>query len=267
MQRMKKLKHTLLSLVVWTSLGGALAAQTVVEDPAGFRLQVPAGYQVQRQADGTVCADGTAVVVVKSHHYSNFEAFAQNANLAQDGFTLVGEVRSLNNSDRHFRASRPNPEGGYLIADTFVRFSPFGGGSVVVALSKSENADKAYYAGQSLNDKIQFTRPVATTSNPWEQALAGKHLLYLYTGNGYSERLDLFLYANRAFSTRSDTSSLSMNGSGATAGGGEGRWSINGQGQLVLQYHNGNQQVYQLAPRQASNEISLNGKRFFVMAE
>ena len=133
---------------------------------------------------------------------------------------------------------------------------------MVVALSNSQSADSGFYAGQGLSNQIQFTQP--TGGNVWEQALAGKHLLYLYTGNGYSERYDLYLYQNRAFSTRSDMSSVSMNGSGAVAGGGEGSWAITPGGQLILSYHNGNRQTYQLAPRQASNEVSLNGKRFFV---
>lgn len=263
---MKVLKTAFLSLIALGTLAGGLSAQTTVDDPAGFRVQVPAGYQVQQDASGTVCSDGNTIVVVKSHAYGNFESFAQNANLQQDGFTLVGEVQSLNGTDRHFRASKPNPQGGYLIADTFVRFSPHGGGCMIVALSSSEQAERGFYAAQEVSKGVVFSQ-AAGAGNVWETALAGKHLLYLYTGNGYSERFDLYLFANRTFSTRSDTSSVSMNGSGATAGGGEGSWRISPAGQLVLSYHNGSQQVYQLAPRQASNEVSLNGKRFFVTTQ
>ena len=259
---MKFFKAICLSVVTWALLSGGVGAQTLVQDPSGFQLQVPAGYQVRQDASGAVCSDGTSIVVIKSHGYPNFESFAQQANLAQDGFTLVGEVQNINATDRHFRASKPDPQGGFLIADTFVRFSPRGGGSMVVALSNSQSAESGFYVGQGLSNQIQFTQPAG--GNVWEQALAGKHLLYLYTGNGYSERYDLYLYQNRAFSTRSDMSSVSMNGSGAVAGGGEGSWAITPGGELILSYHNGNRQTYQLAPRQASNEVSLNGKRFFV---
>lgn len=262
---MQIVQKVLVSLLVWGSLFTGSVAQTLVQDPSGFQLQVPAGYEVRQDAGGTVCSDGTNIVVIKSHGYSSFDDFAREANLAQDGFTLVGEVQSLNSADRHFRASRPDPQGGYLIADTFVRFSPYGGGATVVALSNSQTAEAGFYAGQTLCHQVQFSRPAA--GNAWEQALAGKHLLYLYTGNGYSERYDLYLFGNKTFSTRSDMSSVSMNGSGAVAGGGEGTWSITPAGQLVLRFYSGNSQTYQLAPRQASNEVSLNGKRFFVMSE
>ena len=255
---MKKLLTGLLALL----LMGSLSAQTLVRDPAGFQFEVPPNFQVKQEPAGTTCTDGKNILVVKSHTFSSFQAFAADANLARDGFELVGDVRDLPNNGRHFRASRANPQGGYLIADTFVRFSPYGGGSLVVMLSDSQHAEQAYYTGQAISDKLQFTQPAA--ANIWEQALAGKHLLYLYTGNGYSERFDLYLFADRSFSTRSDISSLSVNGSGAAAGGGEGRWSITPSGQLLLAFHNGNRQVYQLTPRQASNEVGLNGKRFFV---
>ena len=265
MPNMTKWKHALFAITLWGALAGGLSAQTVVDDPNGLRVTVPAQFQVQQQPTGTVCANNDCMVVVTSHSYPNFDAFAANANLAKDGFTRVGEVRVLNATDRHFRASKKNPDGSYLVADTFVRFAPQGGGCTVVALSTPDKSEAAYYAGQEVANNVQFTVP--SGGGVWQQALSGKHLVYLYTGNGYSERFDLYLYANGSFSTRSDTSSLSMNGSGATAGGGEGSWRATPAGQLVLSYHNGNNQVYQLAPRQAGNEVSLNGKRFFVISE
>lgn len=263
MASMKIWKKTLIAAALCGTLAGALSAQTVVDDPGGLRITVPAAFRVEQQASGTVCANDSCMVVVKTHSYPNFEAFAAEANLARDGFTLVGDVRNLNDTDRHFRATKQNPDGSYLVADTFVRFSPQGGGCVVVALSTPDNSEQAYYSGQEITNGVAFTAP--TSGGVWDQALRGKHLVYLYTGNGYSERFDLYLFTNGTFSTRSDLSSVSMNGSGAVAGGGEGTWRATPSGQLVLSYHSGNSQVYQLAPRQAGNEVSLNGKRFFVM--
>lgn len=262
---MKIWKRTFLSLALCGALAGGLSAQTVVEDPNGLRITIPADFRVEKQPTGTVCTDNKCIVVVKTHSYSNFEAFAADANLANDGFTLVGDIRELNSTDRHFRAGKQNPDGTYLVADTFVRFSPQGGGSVVVALSSPDNSEQAYYRGQEISNSVAFTSPAS--GGVWEQALRGKHLVYLYTGNGYSERFDLYLFQNGTFSTRSDMTSVSQNGSGAAAGGGEGTWRATPSGQLVLSYHNGNSQVYQLAARQAGNEVSLNGKRFFVLSQ
>ena len=264
-----KVQKTFLALALWAALCGAASAQTVVEDPSGFRAQIPAGFTVRQDATGVVAGNAdSSALVLKAHTYRSFDAFAADANLARDGFTLVGEPRALAENVAHFRASKPRPEGGYIIADSFVTFAPTGGGCLVVALANETTAEAAYQSAYSVVTSLEFTQPQATAaSGAWDQALRGRHLVYLYTGNGYSERFDLILGQNGAFSTRSDASSVSMNGTGAVAGGGEGTWTVTPAGQLVLNYHNGRQTVYTLEPRQAGNEVSLNGKRFFVMGQ
>lgn len=264
---MRKFTKVLLGAVLWSAFLLPVQAEKLLQDPSGFNVRVADGYQVQQDASGIVLG-GTGqpgVVVLKNHAFANFEAFASQANLARDGFEQVGEVRALNATDRHFRAAKPNPEGGYLIADTFVRFSPYGGGCVVVALSSSEQADAAYRWGEQVANQVAFSQP--SVNNVWEQALRGKHLVYLSTGNGYSERFDLYLLANNTFVSRSDMSSLSMNGSGAAANRVDGSWRITPDGQLVLNYQNGQANTYQLQTRQASNEVALNGRRYFVLSE
>lgn len=269
--RKQRFTRALTALAVWGSLTFTASAQTAVEDPNGFRTTVPAGYTVRQEASGIAAANaaGTSILAIKAHTYRNFEAFAADANLARDGFTLNGEPRLLERGDGiYFRASKPNGQGGYLVADTFVTFLPQGGGAMVVALSDLANADAGYYAGYDVASKIQFFQPRATAaSSAWDQALRGKHLVYLYTGNGYSERKDLYLFANGTFSQRVNMSSTSMNGSGGGGGGTDGTWQVTPAGQLVLSFHDGRGASYTLAPRQAGNEVALNGKRYFVLAE
>lgn len=239
------------------------AQEQRISDPTGFSTSVPASFKVSQDASGTVAVEPQQryMVVIKNHSYNNFEAFAQQANLARDGFTLVGDVRTLNATDRSFRAAKQTAT-GYLLADTFVCFSPNGGGSLIVALSDEKNADAAYASAYQVAQKVQYSQP--QKDNLWTSALAGKHLIYLYTGNGYSERKDLYLGANGQFAQRNDASSASMNGSGYLAGGGDGSWRIVPGGRLVLQFNNGNVGNYALAPGKAGNEVLLNGKRYFV---
>ncbi len=264
---MNKVSRLLITTVLWASFFLPVQAQRLLQDPSGFAVQVPETLQVQQDTSGIVLGGAAqpGVVVLKGHAFANFEAFASQANLARDGFEQVGEVRALNATDRHFRAAKPNLEGGHLIADTFVRFSPYGGGCVVVALSSSDQADAAYRWGEQIATQVAFSQPIV--NNVWEQALRGKHLVYLSTGNGYSERFDLYLLANNTFVSRSDMSSLSVNGSGAAANSVDGSWRITGDGQLVLNYQNGRANTYKLEPRQASNEVALNGRRYFVLSE
>lgn len=258
---MKRIKSLLLlaclSLPLW-------AQDQQISHPAGFQTRLPASFKVSQDASGVlaVAPDNGYMVILKNHSYANFEAFARDANLEKDGFSLVGEVRSLNASDRSFRAAKQTPT-GYLVADTFVSFSPHGGGSLIVALSDEKNADAAYQNAYKMAQNLQFSQP--KLDQIWNSALAGKHLVYLYTGNGYSERKDLFLGSDGQFAQRNDASSASINGSGYLAGGGDGRWQILSGGQLILQFNNGQTGSYNLAPGQAGNEILLNGKRFFVL--
>ena len=263
------MKNALLALSLWATLGAAAFAQTLVDLPEGYKAQIPAGYNVRQDLSGAVAGntDGTAAIVLKAHNYRSFEAFAGEANLQRDGFTLVGEPRVVGSDTVHFRASKPGPK-GLLIADTFVTFTPNGGGCLIVALSDQAHSDSAYYSAYDVVTSVQVTEPRATAaSSAWDAALRGRHLVYLYTGNGYSERLDLVLGQQGAFSTSSDASSLSANGSGAVQGGGQGTWTITAAGQLLLNYHDGRQASYTLAPGQAGNEVSLNGRRYFLMGE
>lgn len=264
-----KIKNALLALCLWATLGAATPAQTVVDLPEGYRAQIPAGYSVRQDLSGVVAgnADATSAIILKAHNFGSFEAFAADANLARDGFTLLGEPRVVGANTVHFRASKPDPK-GLLIADTFVSFKPTGSGCLVVALSDQAHADAAYYSAYDIVTSMRTTEPSASAAtSAWDAALRGRHLVYLYTGNGYSERFDLVLGRQGAFTTSSDASSLSINGSGAVQGGGQGTWTITAAGQLLLNYHDGRQASYTLAPGKAGNEVNLNGRRFFLMGE
>lgn len=253
---------TTVSLLLLTIV--AFAQPQEIRDRGGFTAQIPPHFQVtQDPAGGSVAlAPGQAyTLILKSHSYSTFEAFANDANLARDGFSLVGEVRSLNSSDRCFRAARATP-GGYLLADTFVTFSPHGGGTLVVALSDEKHAEAAYNTAYRVANSLRYQRPEAS---PWQARLSGKHLLGLYTSSGFSERTDIYLLPDRAFLFRRDSASLSANGSGHAAGSSDGNWSITPAGQLVLQFHNGNTRSYTLSARAAGNEVGLDGARYFVL--
>lgn len=266
------MKKTLVTFLLSASLLGQAFAQSVeekrIQDPSGFITLVPATYQVKQDASGTVVVEPNQnyLVVIKNHHYPNFEAFAAQANLEKDGFALVGDIQQLNTTDRAFRAAKANGASN-LIADTFVTFSPHGGGSLIVALSDDQHANAAFQSALRMSRTVQYPAGgvQASGGSAWDQALRGKHLLFLYTSSGFSERVDIYLHNSGAFTFRVNSSSLSANGSGAVGGNSDGQWQITPDGRLVLQFHNGRVNSYGLAPRQAGNEVSLNGKRYFVM--
>ncbi len=110
---------------------------------------------------------------------------------------------------------------------------------------------------------------MSEAAGQWQTLLRGKHLIYLYTASGFSERTDIYLCASGRFFYRSDSSSLSNNGSGVVGANSEGNWEISpgGGGSLILQFGNGTTRQYKLSRRQAGNEIGLNGNRYFVQTQ
>lgn len=229
----------------------------------------PDNFEAKQSEEGFALVDSakTAILVVKSHNYPNFQQFANDANLEKDGFTLIGKIQDLGEKNKTFRASKQNSQGS-LIADTFVLFSPFGGGVIVVALSDAKNAENGFKKGLEISNSLNFSKPAAVSGNiPLENAFRGKHLLYFYTTSGFSERTDIYLCQSGAFIYRVNSSSLSASGSGAIGGNSDGRWRIAssaGSANLILQFNNGSTRQYSISARQASNEVGLNGKKFFV---
>ncbi|MDX1906518.1 MAG: hypothetical protein SF053_05730 [Bacteroidia bacterium] len=118
--------------------------------------------------------------------------------------------------------------------------------------------------------------PAGTSTGPaatqWQQRLAGKQLLYLYTGNGYSEKSTLDLCPDGTFTAGGDAHYISTGGGDVFTYSGDdgtrrGTWQIAQQGGspvLRLSFGQGGVRTFALTSRQASNEIGLDGKRYFV---
>lgn len=270
---MKKtiVQTTALAIIIFLSVFSADAQlkKRLSDQNAGYSFLPPAGFETKQSDEGFALVDTaqTLILVVKAHNYSNFQQFAGEADLEKDGFTLIGKIQTLGEQNKVFRASKQTAQGA-LIADTFVTFSPYGGGVLIVALAEQKYAEKGFQKGLEITETITFSKPVPAPGNSRIESLfRGKHLLYFYTASGFSERTDIFLCRSGSFIYRINSSSLSANGSGALGANSDGKWKIFGDGanaELILQFNNGTTRRYSVSARQASNEINLNGKRFFV---
>src|SRR5207244_3944401 len=121
------------------------------------------------------------------------------------------------------------------------------------------NNQKGFQAALQIAKSVTFTKPqTSEASSQWQTFLKGKHLLYLYTASGFSERTDIYLCASGSFIYRGDSSSLSNNGSGAIGANSDGNWKISPGGNLILQFRNGTAREYKISRRQSDNEIGLN---------
>lgn len=256
-------------IFISATFGDAQVKKRLSDANNGYSFLPPDGFESKQNDEGFALVNNaqTVILIVKAHNYSNFQQFANDTNLEKDGFTLVGKIRDFGENNKTFRASKQNAQ-GTLIADTFVSFSTFGGGVLIVALSDAQNAENGFQKGLEISNSLKFFKPPASAgNNQLENAFRGKHLLYLYTASGFSERTDIYLCSSGAFIFRVNSSSLSANGSGAVGGNSDGRWKISSSGSsasLILQFSNGSSRQYSISARQASNEIGLNGKRFFV---
>jgi hypothetical protein len=252
----------------------AQPSETRLTDSSGtYSFAVPAGWKSSADTEGFALenAEKTVILAIKAHNYKNFAAFAADANLERDGLELVGKPLEIAGGTA-FRTTKKTPNGTIHIG-TCVMFSPHGGGMVIVALSNEADAVTALESGWNVSQSVRFAKPLETASaGQSKSALSGKHLLYLYTGNGYSERKDIYLCASGGFYHSTSLSGFTPNNSNGGSFGSlaskHGTWTISGdESKLTLIFQNGRTTEYRIAKRPASNEIGLNGQRFFVTSQ
>lgn len=240
-----------------------------VSDANGaYSFTAPAGFDSQQSDEGFALVNGarTFLVAVKAHDFQTFEQFAAQANLERDGLTLAGKVQDVGRTGKTFRVTKQTSQ-GVAVVDTFVLFSPHGGGLLVVAISDAANSEEGFRAALRIAESVAFSKPQASeVARQVESVLRGKQLIYFYNGNGYSERKEIYLCPSGGFFFRTDATSNSNLGSGGFASGADGDWKVVSRGglTLLLQFRSGATHEYKISARQASNEIGLDGKRYFV---
>lgn len=204
----------------------------------------------------------TIILLIKAHNYADFNAFANDADIAADGLQVIGKPQAIPNGT-HFRTAK-QMQSGTLVVDACVLFSERGGGVILTTLTDSTNAAAAFDTCLSVSKTVIFTEPKVSNAN---SPLSGKHLLYLYTGNGYSERKDIYLCASGAFYQSTGMGGFTPNDADGASFGAMGKkhgtWSIAGT-KLLLTFQNGSTTSYAISKRAAGNEIGLNGARYFV---
>ncbi len=275
MKLYQKFQALFLSLLILTlaASGFSQPKQTekrLSDTSGGYSFAAPTGFDSSQNEEGfgLVNTEKTVVIAVKNHNFKSFQEFSEQSNLEKDGFSLVGKVQDFGDKGKTFLVAKQTAQ-GILLADTFVLFSPYGGGALIVSFSDKANNQKGFQAAMQIAKSVTFAKPqTSEAANQWQTFLSGKHLTYLYTASGFSERTDIYLCSSGEFSYRSDSSSLSNNGSGVVGANSVGNWKISPSGtSLILQFSNGAAREYKISRRQASNEIGLNGNRYFVQPQ
>lgn len=252
---------------------GALAQSKLTSESEGYTFTVPKAWISERSAQGfgIVNAAKTIVVAVTAHNYRDLASFAADANLEREGLELVGKPQDVRGGQT-FRTVKRTSQ-GMAVIDTVIIFRNDGGGVMVVSITDEANATIGFNTAVQLANSIEFFQPkVSEIAGRVRSLLAGKRLLYLFTGNGYSERKDVVLCSNGVFYQSLDMGGFSAGNvdgpSFAATGGKRGRWSISPDGsKLVMAFDTAGTVQYALSARQASNEIEMNGQRWFVQSQ
>lgn len=250
----------------------ASAGVRVTDAAAGFSFGPPAGFIADRGPDGYsfVNSEKTILLVVRPHRYATFEAAVRDTTI-DPGTKIVVQPQDLKGGGKFVRLSKPTAQ-GMAIVDIFVLFSPNGGGVTVIGLSDGKNADRSLLGAAEIAKSIVFTRPVAplgSAASPsgWQSILLGKHLLFLYSGDGYFEEKHIYLCSSGTFLQRTGQGGFSpgdVDGpSFGARGGRRGAWAISGD-DLILRFQDGSVGKYKITRRQAGNEVGLNGSRYFI---
>ena len=251
----------------------AAAQERLANDAEGYGFAVPAGFAGQASGEGFALVNDakTIVVLVRSHAYRDFAAFIADANLERDGLEMAGKPQAITGGTTFRTVKRTRH--GLAVIDTSVVFGTAGGGVVVVAMSDEANGNASFSKGIEIAQSVRFEAPKPEAGDERvRRLLAGKNLLYLYTGNGYSERKDILLCSTGRFYQSTGMGGFTTNDvdgpSFAATGGKTGTWAIAAGGKrLVLRFAAGGVTNYNISARQASNEIGLNGQRFFVQSQ
>ncbi len=242
-----------------------------LSDPAnGYSFSAPSTWKNTKGDEGFALVDPgqTVIVTVRPHSYKSFEAVVRDTKF-DAGFEVVGQPQDLKAGGKTMRVSKQTSE-WFGVIDFFVSFSPSDGGVIVMAISEGKNSEAAFKSALKISDSVVFGNPSQpAAASGWQSALAGKHLLYMYSGNGYFEEKHIYLcQAGNFLQTTGSggyTPGNADGGSFGAKGGKRGTWSVNGSA-LILQFQDGSVGRNNITKRSASNEIGLNGNRYFVQA-
>lgn len=261
----------------------AAKEERVIDSLNGFSFVVPVDWTSRKSEGGYVLSDATekSNIVIKPHNFASYdELIKSQGSFESDGFKQVGEMREFKTGGKFLRLYKQLSDKN-LIADTFFVRSdaPYGGVILVSFSTDNETADEMYEVAYKIADGMRFLNPETTIqkseqstgeSSGIKKLFAGKKLSYFYTGNGYTENASIWLCASSRFFSKNESSSSSALGSGFTQGSDAGTWDIITSGNnifLVIKSDKGGSWNISVTARQASNEINLNGKRFFVQTQ
>ena len=245
----------------------------------GYAFNAPSGWQMQQNNGGYAFGRGDqqVAITVSPHNYNSLADLKKDTQGVQDANSntyLNARVAPYSDLGAWIFFNGTIQGKPFTIA-TISLISPHGGGiNISCVAPASLYNDALTNTLRSIANTVAFSKPqTSALAEQWKAKLKGKELLYLNTANGMSDKFSIHLCSTGQFTKKEDTSyssqTFSDNFNYAGRSGDQGRWDVTTQGAtpvLVLRANDGKVFQYQITLRQASNELGLNGRRYFVRA-
>lgn len=265
---------------VTTSTGERASGPLIKDTESGYALNIPSGWKATKSGDGsyqvTLNEQQSKVISVATHAYNDLETFIQESSQPNSEINLISPIEKFGMHGALASYRGRSAKGESYTFQAIGLMSPHGGGIIVgvFEMGASTPSEKLMGNIQSMANTVQWSKPiVSAAAQAWAPKLKGKQLLYLFTGNGLSEKWSYDLCSDGKYIYHSNSSYLSGNFNESFSAAGQdsnrGTWKLvsrQGQAVLVLSNQQGGVQEFTLTTRTASNEVGLNGKRYFVQA-
>lgn len=258
--------------------GVAAATGSSYADPYGaYRFRAPAGWSGKLEDGSFLLNHGSSAIQlgIAPHAYNSVAEIRADVFPIQDAdnqIYLQPQIQPWGSQGLLVRFEG-SAHGQAVVIETLSLISPHGGGISVVGSGLRQQYTEEHSALlRAIAASASFSKPpVSPAAAQWQQRLSGKELLYLNTEGGGSTQISIQLCANGSFTYSSNDSYLSGGFSTFSYAGQDqdsGRWRVLSRGSEVVLLLNRRSGVseYVLSPRQASNEVGLNGRRYFLRA-
>jgi hypothetical protein len=249
------------------------AGKKVTDESMGLSFVAPQGFQINKDDEGNHLLSETAnskwAIAVGPGFDNDKQSLMREMGKP---FELNGHVSTLK-SAQYFGENGVVAEHSFSVKGENIFMyiislvSPYGSGASVTLVSNNiPLTAQMRQTAQSVARSVVFIKSnLSGDAQKYHQRIKGQRLLYMYTGNGLSEKWHYDLCSDGSYRYSSNTSYLSGGFSAVGNDGKSGTWKVISRGNqtvLILQGRDGIRE-FNLTTG-GGGELLLNGKHYFV---
>ena len=283
MNKIKNRRVVIIGVIFFIVCYKSYTQSSTITAHLGFSFQYPAGWNKGGE-DGVYEFTKPGVTNVSINIQPNLYASRNDMTLdiknINDGNrgTYLEATYSEYGSNGLYVKHEGNINNAPLIMHSISLFSTYWVGITISASCVSDANTNAYLdIVKQIAATVKFSKPLPSPyALQWKKRIAGRQLLYLNSesgvaGGSYEKRTydlcsngNFIMTYDNGYSSSNPTNDFSAAGSDE----GSGKWevySLKGQGFLFLRSRSGIFTIKYLADRISSNEINIDGTKYFIM--